>query len=208
MLTHYVSPLQEPWPWRLPLVLHLQRHADRQGVLFCAQMSCRCCLIQSRSSSVPSHKQWIALTLCFSAWFWADKDQECVVDSGLSYRGTKFVTKSGARCLPWDVPVLRLKRNNAWRSDALELGLGSHSFCRYTHQLLYGKTKMHVYFPFHAQGSGKLHSVFVFLLPLSNRNPDADVGPWCHIYKNTQLTWELCDIPKCCELPHYLSVNF
>lgn len=41
-----------------------------------------------------------------------------------------------------------------------------------------------------------------FLLPLSNRNPDGDVGPWCHVYKNMQLTWELCDVPKCCELTH------
>lgn len=43
--------------------------------------------------------------------------------------------------------------------------------------------------------------VFIaFLLLLSNRNPDGDAGPWCHTYKNMQLTWELCDIPKCCEL--------
>lgn len=41
-----------------------------------------------------------------------------------------------------------------------------------------------------------------FLLPLSNRNPDGDVGPWCYIYKYMRLTWELCDIPKCCELSH------
>uniref|UniRef100_A0A3Q4BDK2 Plasminogen activator n=1 Tax=Mola mola TaxID=94237 RepID=A0A3Q4BDK2_MOLML len=95
-------------------------------------------------------------------------DQECVLDSGLVYRGTKSVTKSGARCLPWDVPVLRLKHNNAWRSDALQLGLGSHSFCR---------------------------------------NPDGDVGPWCHIYKNMQLTWELCDIPKCSKGPSVMSTS-
>lgn len=39
-----------------------------------------------------------------------------------------------------------------------------------------------------------------FLLLLSNRNPDGDVGPWCYIYKYMQLTWELCDVPKCREL--------
>ena len=33
------------------------------------------------------------------------------------------------------------------------------------------------------------------------RNPDKDAGPWCHIVKNNQLTWELCDVPKCCEGP-------
>uniref|UniRef100_A0A4W6FFX9 Plasminogen activator, tissue n=1 Tax=Lates calcarifer TaxID=8187 RepID=A0A4W6FFX9_LATCA len=50
--------------------------------------------------------------------------------SGQNYRGTKSVTKSGSRCLSWDSPAVKRKLNNAWRSDALELGLGSHSFCR------------------------------------------------------------------------------
>uniref|UniRef100_A0A7N8WT89 Plasminogen activator n=1 Tax=Mastacembelus armatus TaxID=205130 RepID=A0A7N8WT89_9TELE len=93
----------------------------------------------------------------------SDKYQECVLGSGQSYRGTASVTKSGSRCLPWDSPVVKRKHNNAWRSDALELGLGSHSFCR---------------------------------------NPDGDAGPWCHTYRNMQLTWELCDVPKC-----YNSLN-
>ncbi|XP_078141313.1 tissue-type plasminogen activator isoform X1 [Centroberyx gerrardi] len=91
-----------------------------------------------------------------------DKYQECVLGSGPSYRGTTTVTKSGSRCLPWDSPLIKRKFYNAWRSDALELGLGSHSYCR---------------------------------------NPDGDDGPWCHIYKNLQLTWELCDIPKCSRHP-------
>uniref|UniRef100_A0A4W6FDK1 Plasminogen activator, tissue n=1 Tax=Lates calcarifer TaxID=8187 RepID=A0A4W6FDK1_LATCA len=59
-----------------------------------------------------------------------DKYQECVQGSGQNYRGTKSVTKSGSRCLSWDSPAVKRKLNNAWRSDALELGLGSHSFCR------------------------------------------------------------------------------
>ncbi|XP_063051507.1 tissue-type plasminogen activator isoform X1 [Engraulis encrasicolus] len=29
------------------------------------------------------------------------------------------------------------------------------------------------------------------------RNPDGDLSPWCHTYKGSKLTWELCDIPKC-----------
>ncbi|KAG7489418.1 tissue-type plasminogen activator isoform X1 [Solea senegalensis] len=95
-----------------------------------------------------------------------DKYQECVLASGQSYRGTKSVTKSGSHCLPWDAPILKRKLNNAWRSDALEQGLGSHSFCR---------------------------------------NPDGDEGPWCHTYKNMQLTWELCDIPQCLKHPSVLS---
>ncbi|XP_019954587.1 tissue-type plasminogen activator isoform X2 [Paralichthys olivaceus] len=59
-----------------------------------------------------------------------DKYQECAFDSGQSYRGTASVTKSGSPCLPWDSPAVKRKFNNAWRSDALQLGLGSHNFCR------------------------------------------------------------------------------
>ncbi|XP_056889943.1 tissue-type plasminogen activator isoform X2 [Takifugu flavidus] len=87
-----------------------------------------------------------------------DRYHECMLGSGLTYRGTASVTKSGSRCLPWDNPAITHKLNNAWRSDALKLGLGGHNFCR---------------------------------------NPDGDVGPWCHVYKNMRLTWELCDVPKC-----------
>lgn len=61
----------------------------------------------------------------------ADKYRECALDSGQKYRGTASVTKSGSRCLPWDSPAVKRKMYNAWRSDALDLGLGSHSFCRY-----------------------------------------------------------------------------
>ncbi|TNN66819.1 Tissue-type plasminogen activator [Liparis tanakae] len=92
-----------------------------------------------------------------------DKNQECVKGSGQSYRGTAAETKSGSRCLPWDSPAVKHKVNTAWKSEALEQGLGSHRFCR---------------------------------------NPDGDAGPWCHTYKSMQLTWELCDIQKCCELFH------
>ncbi|XP_056275911.1 tissue-type plasminogen activator isoform X1 [Pseudoliparis swirei] len=59
-----------------------------------------------------------------------DKNQECAKGSGQSYRGTASETKSGSRCLPWDSPAVKHKVNTAWRSDALEQGLGSHSFCR------------------------------------------------------------------------------
>lgn len=45
----------------------------------------------------------------------------------------------------------------------------------------------------------KKKSLFLF-----NRNPDNDAGPWCHTYKNMILTWELCDVRKCCE---FLYIN-
>ncbi|XP_072290169.1 tissue-type plasminogen activator isoform X2 [Eucyclogobius newberryi] len=94
------------------------------------------------------------------------EDKGCVLGSGQSYRGTVAETRSGSRCLPWDAAAVRRKLYNAWRSDALELGLSGHNFCR---------------------------------------NPDGDVGPWCHTYKNMQLTWELCDIPKCAKNPPVIT---
>ncbi|XP_075853526.1 tissue-type plasminogen activator isoform X1 [Microcebus murinus] len=29
------------------------------------------------------------------------------------------------------------------------------------------------------------------------RNPDGDVKPWCHVVKDSKLTWEYCDLPQC-----------
>ncbi|XP_011477145.1 tissue-type plasminogen activator isoform X1 [Oryzias latipes] len=95
-----------------------------------------------------------------------DRNRECVQGLGKSYRGTAAVTKSGSACLPWDAPAVRRKRNNAWKSNALDLGLSNHNFCR---------------------------------------NPDGDSGPWCHTYKKMQLTWELCDIPKCSRAPSTIT---
>ncbi|XP_038133186.1 tissue-type plasminogen activator isoform X2 [Cyprinodon tularosa] len=59
-----------------------------------------------------------------------DNNRECAVGLGQNYRGTASVTNSGSTCLPWDSPVVRRKLNNAWRSNALELGLSNHNFCR------------------------------------------------------------------------------
>ncbi|KAM4745019.1 tissue-type plasminogen activator isoform 3-T6 [Anableps anableps] len=95
-----------------------------------------------------------------------DENRECIVGSGQKYRGTASVTESGSTCLPWDFPAVKLKGNHAWRSNALDLGLSNHNFCR---------------------------------------NPDGDVAPWCHIYRNMVLTWELCDIPRCSKQPSVIT---
>ncbi|XP_007563499.1 tissue-type plasminogen activator isoform X1 [Poecilia formosa] len=108
----------------------------------------------------------IAWEFCYVPKCPEDKNRECVVGSGQTYRGTASVTKSGSKCLPWDSPAIRRKVNNAWRSNALDLGLSNHNFCR---------------------------------------NPDNDAAPWCHTYKNMQLTWELCDIPKCLTHPSVIT---
>lgn len=101
--------------------------------------------------------EFCSLPTCLS-----DPTLECVCKSGQMYRGTKAVTRSGLKCLPWDSPAVSHKVFTAWRSDAREVGIGSHNFCR---------------------------------------NPDGDLSPWCHVYKGSQLTWELCDIPKCMKKP-------
>ncbi|XP_051524472.1 tissue-type plasminogen activator-like [Myxocyprinus asiaticus] len=95
-----------------------------------------------------------------------DPAMECVQGSGQSYRGTKAVTRSHLKCLPWDSPAVSHKLYTTWRSDARELGISSHNFCR---------------------------------------NPDGDLGPWCHTYKGSQLTWELCDVPKCPRRPPLIT---
>ncbi|XP_076126390.1 tissue-type plasminogen activator [Alosa pseudoharengus] len=100
----------------------------------------------------------IAWEFCTLPTCATEPNLECAVGTGRSYRGTADVTKSGSKCLPWDSPATTRKFYNAWRSDARQLGLASHNFCR---------------------------------------NPDGDLGPWCHTYKGNKLTWELCDIPKC-----------
>ncbi|KAM6965463.1 tissue-type plasminogen activator [Aplochiton taeniatus] len=96
----------------------------------------------------------------------AEPNLECVQEAGKSYRGMKAVTKSRTACLPWDSPLIKRKFYTAWRSDARELGLGSHKFCR---------------------------------------NPDGDRAPWCHIYRDMQLTWEYCDISKCPRKPSIIT---
>lgn len=92
----------------------------------------------------------------------ADPTLECVQGSGQAYRGTRAVSQTGSSCVPWDSPLLSRKLYHAWRTDAAQLGLGSHNYCR---------------------------------------NPDGDSAPWCHVYRNMQLTWELCTISQCPRRP-------
>lgn len=42
------------------------------------------------------------------------------------------------------------------------------------------------------------------------RNPDGDAQPWCHVWKDRQLTWEYCDVPQCvtCGLRQYKRPQF
>lgn len=42
------------------------------------------------------------------------------------------------------------------------------------------------------------------------RNPDKDMKPWCHVLKDSKLTWEYCDVPQCstCGLRQYKRPQF
>ncbi|XP_072881833.1 salivary plasminogen activator gamma-like isoform X2 [Hemitrygon akajei] len=58
-----------------------------------------------------------------------DIKSQCITESGRNYRGTRNYTKSGSQCLRWDSAAVHIRNYNA-RSDALNLGLGSHNYCR------------------------------------------------------------------------------
>uniref|UniRef100_A0A672QTZ4 Plasminogen activator, tissue type n=1 Tax=Sinocyclocheilus grahami TaxID=75366 RepID=A0A672QTZ4_SINGR len=69
---------------------------------------------------------------CFLPTCIIDPYLECTRGSGQTYRGTKAVSRSGLKCLSWDSPAVSRKIYNAWRSDAREMGIGSHNFSRKT----------------------------------------------------------------------------
>ncbi|XP_043938918.1 tissue-type plasminogen activator [Protopterus annectens] len=59
-----------------------------------------------------------------------DATSKCYEGRGTSYRGTWSMTSSGLECLNWDNNILRDSRYNAHRHLSMELGLGTHNFCR------------------------------------------------------------------------------
>ncbi|XP_070608127.1 urokinase-type plasminogen activator isoform X2 [Erythrolamprus reginae] len=59
-----------------------------------------------------------------------DVESRCYTGDGTDYRGTESQTENGERCLPWDSYFLKRGPYSAHMEDALELGLGSHNYCR------------------------------------------------------------------------------
>uniref|UniRef100_A0A671MV15 Plasminogen activator n=1 Tax=Sinocyclocheilus anshuiensis TaxID=1608454 RepID=A0A671MV15_9TELE len=116
--------------------------------------------------------------------------ERCSRGQGSGYRGTRSMSMSGLECINWNSSSLRGKKFTARRLEANTLGLGNHNYCRCA-----------------CTSSSRLCSLSCIVLSphfISNslavfphRNPDGDLGPWCHVYKGSQLTWELCDVPKC-----------
>uniref|UniRef100_A0ACB8EZU5 Uncharacterized protein n=1 Tax=Sphaerodactylus townsendi TaxID=933632 RepID=A0ACB8EZU5_9SAUR len=58
------------------------------------------------------------------------RNDDCVSGRGTDYRGRHSRTDSGATCLRWDSKILTNKVYTAWKSNAQQLGLGSHNYCR------------------------------------------------------------------------------
>ncbi|KAM4702867.1 urokinase-type plasminogen activator [Rhinophrynus dorsalis] len=59
-----------------------------------------------------------------------DLKSKCYKERGLDYRGTASKARRSYRCLNWDSPSLQDNMFTANRKGALELGLGSHNYCR------------------------------------------------------------------------------
>ncbi|XP_074088976.1 urokinase-type plasminogen activator isoform X2 [Macrotis lagotis] len=59
-----------------------------------------------------------------------DSSQKCYQDNGHSYRGMVDQDIWGKTCLKWNSAVLASKDYNAYRPDAIQLGLGKHNYCR------------------------------------------------------------------------------
>uniref|UniRef100_A0A8C5QYR9 Plasminogen activator n=1 Tax=Leptobrachium leishanense TaxID=445787 RepID=A0A8C5QYR9_9ANUR len=59
-----------------------------------------------------------------------DTREPCYEGSGITYRGTHSVTKSGAVCVNWISDGLSDKQYNGHHRNAKQLGLGNHNYCR------------------------------------------------------------------------------
>ncbi|XP_078055437.1 salivary plasminogen activator beta-like [Mustelus asterias] len=59
-----------------------------------------------------------------------DSKSNCINDKINYYRGTRDYTVSGTECLRWDSSTVLSLKYNAMIYDALDVGLGSHNYCR------------------------------------------------------------------------------
>ncbi|XP_015399141.1 urokinase-type plasminogen activator isoform X1 [Neofelis nebulosa] len=59
-----------------------------------------------------------------------DTLKTCYQGNGHSYRGKANTDIMGRPCLAWNSAAVLLKQYHALRSDALQLGLGKHNYCR------------------------------------------------------------------------------
>ncbi|XP_067394678.1 urokinase-type plasminogen activator isoform X2 [Emydura macquarii macquarii] len=59
-----------------------------------------------------------------------DTGSQCYREDGQDYRGTVSKNEKNEECLSWDSPLLIRRAYHADLSNALELGLGKHNYCR------------------------------------------------------------------------------
>nr|XP_006218942.1 urokinase-type plasminogen activator [Vicugna pacos] len=59
-----------------------------------------------------------------------DTSKTCYEGNGHSYRGKAHTDIMGRPCLAWNSVTVLLKTYHAHRTDALQLGLGKHNYCR------------------------------------------------------------------------------
>lgn len=59
-----------------------------------------------------------------------DKSKTCYEGNGHFYRGKASTDTMGRSCLAWNSATVLQQTYHAHRSDALQLGLGKHNYCR------------------------------------------------------------------------------
>ncbi|XP_067885357.1 hepatocyte growth factor activator [Heterodontus francisci] len=59
-----------------------------------------------------------------------DTKESCYENNGMYYKGTADESDSGNECMPWNEDFLRDRLNISSLEEALQLGLGDHSYCR------------------------------------------------------------------------------
>ncbi|XP_067857489.1 tissue-type plasminogen activator [Heptranchias perlo] len=59
-----------------------------------------------------------------------DTTAQCYQGCGTEYRGTWSLSRSGRECLNWNSSVVTRTRYNGRRTDAQQMGLGNHNYCR------------------------------------------------------------------------------
>ncbi|KAJ3604233.1 hypothetical protein NHX12_028974 [Muraenolepis orangiensis] len=151
--------------------------------------------------------------------------ERCVTGQGGGYRGILSISHKGNVCINWNSTSLRGKRFTAKKHDASSLGIGNHNYCRNPDNdstpwcFVYKGSQVTWEFcsapkcPENKEqecvrdagqsyrGSAAVSQSGASCLAWDSPNPDGDAGPWCHVVKNYQLTWELCNVAKCSKHP-------
>uniref|UniRef100_A0A8C5VQZ8 Plasminogen activator n=1 Tax=Microcebus murinus TaxID=30608 RepID=A0A8C5VQZ8_MICMU len=146
-----------------------------------------------------------------------DTRATCYEDQGASYRGTWSTAESGAQCVsnpdqdskPWCY-VFKAGRYSSEFCSTPACSKRENGDCYFGKGLAYRgshslTTSGASCLPWNSMGlMGKVYTAWTWsarALGLGRhnhcRNPDGDIKPWCHVVKDSKLTWEYCDLPQC-----------